>query len=382
MRIAIKGLQQPHSSLDTATCEDALCCDAASGLFAVADGVSTAPFSGQWARALVRAFTSVPLLSDDPFEVEWWLRRAQRTFQQQIDAQQAPASDILREQAAEGSNATLASLRFWRVSSAEAEGRCLVFGDSCLLLGRAQPALAIESFPYQQASDFDQLPRCLPSRNFDREFHVGRHCPVPVQAGDTLILCTDAVALWILSAPTRDGDTVRGRFGRVAACRPGDWERFVADRRRAGMRDDDATALVLRLWADGVAAPEGADDGPASPLGSSNGLPPNVQAERRREYAQARAERELSVAARVIGDPACSGVSASDEERQLARAAASALLAITRTVRRGTVTPAEVGAVWQRHQGALRGDQARARLEAYLVEAGLIAPAVEERAQP
>src|SRR5437762_678922 len=65
---------------DLTTCEDALRADTRQGLFCVADGAGSTLFSNIWAHILVEQYQQNPLLSSDPFEMEWWIRQAQKLY--------------------------------------------------------------------------------------------------------------------------------------------------------------------------------------------------------------------------------------------------------------------------------------------------------------
>src|SRR5215468_9454472 len=96
---------------DLTSCEDALQADPQRGLFCVADGAGTTLFSNIWAEILTRHFVSDPLMSIDPFEMEWWIRQAQKSYREQ-----APQANQLnwnaRQKAAEqGAYTTLATMR-------------------------------------------------------------------------------------------------------------------------------------------------------------------------------------------------------------------------------------------------------------------------------
>src|SRR5450432_865783 len=80
----VTRLQYWKSEHNEATCEDAYADDVARGLFTVADGAGTTLFSNIWARILVKHFLHVPLINNDPFEVEWWIRQAQELYKLEV----------------------------------------------------------------------------------------------------------------------------------------------------------------------------------------------------------------------------------------------------------------------------------------------------------
>ena len=185
---------------DITTCEDALRSDVRHGLFCVADGAGTTIFSNIWADILVEQFVQDPLMSSDPFEMEWWIRQAQKRYRGL-----APKSDKLnwnaRQKALEqGAYATLATLRFIRSDAQALAAELLVIGDSCVIIGHPGKQ-QIVPFPLQHAQDFDRAPYCVPSllKNLNRHVLYAKTYEVTLSPGDILILATDAVARWIIS---------------------------------------------------------------------------------------------------------------------------------------------------------------------------------------
>src|SRR5579859_411692 len=85
------------------TCEDAYGENASQGLFAVADGAGTTLFSDVWAALLVQHFLQIPLLSNDPFEVEWWVRLVQEQFKQELPIAKNMPWNALQKAQDEGS---------------------------------------------------------------------------------------------------------------------------------------------------------------------------------------------------------------------------------------------------------------------------------------
>src|SRR6266487_309630 len=240
-------LRQWKSEYDQQSCEDAAAWDLGRGLLAVADGAGSASFSDLWAKILTSQFISTPLLSADPFELEWWLSLAQRQF-----ASEAPDPEGLdpayARKAREGSYAALATLRVIRADRASADAHLLAVGDACTfhLPAGSDRLLA---FPKDAGGSANEHPVLLPTRRFDRDFHRPAEGRIGLRAGDVVALSTDAVARWILTAGQGrlPGDTAA--FRAVIACPPDAGARFVADARaEAELEDDDSTILVVRLF--------------------------------------------------------------------------------------------------------------------------------------
>src|SRR2546429_9483523 len=92
------------------TCQDAVGWDCQQGLFAIADGVSTAILSDLWASILIEHFLKVPLLRQDPFEVAWWLSGAQEQFKAMAPRFDTLPWNVQRKGYNQGSYSTLATL--------------------------------------------------------------------------------------------------------------------------------------------------------------------------------------------------------------------------------------------------------------------------------
>src|SRR5258707_4148557 len=127
-------LQDWKSEHTAQSCEDAAGCVLQDGLFAVADGVGTALFSGIWSRCLVETFLDLPLLSDDPFEIEWWLREAQQRYLRLLPSTAQMPWNVQQKALTESSYSTLASVRFQALTAGQADATFLAFGDSCIFV--------------------------------------------------------------------------------------------------------------------------------------------------------------------------------------------------------------------------------------------------------
>ena len=100
----------------------------------------------------------------------------------------------------------------------------------------------MNAFPPFEATDFDRAPICLPSKSdvFNR---ACQSYPVELQTGDTVVLATDAVSRWIISAPDRVV-----ALQTIIDQTPTSWSDFINEHRINGeMIDDDCTALIIRL---------------------------------------------------------------------------------------------------------------------------------------
>ncbi len=122
--------------------------------------------------------------------------------------------------------------------------QCFAVGDCCLLHARGSQML--RAFPIEQSQAFEENPHVLTSIAGKHDqllaFHqLYDYC----QAGDLLILCTDAIGAWAIKA-LEDGATLLWRdFWDMSQ---EDWAEYIGRMRQdQRMRYDDATMVILRI---------------------------------------------------------------------------------------------------------------------------------------
>ena len=301
MRVRTVPLTYWKEENGKAGCEDALDYNTERGLFAVADGVGTTSFSNIWAQTLVHHFLAVPLLSVDPFEVEWWLREAKRLFET-LSPPPDSLGAVFRRKALLGSQSTFASMRIKSTGSSSATAQLLAIGDSCLLLHRHGDR-SLDSFPLGPDHNFNEHPDILPTRGFSRTSHCPKAVDITVHVGDRIILATDAVAAWILVAGLTDLDDNVALFDRIANLTPENWPAFIRRARKSGMVEDDSTALVIQLFPD---APNGGGEDGTTELGATVSLNEATLRARQDAFRRAVAAGDNIQAAVLLGDPDCS----------------------------------------------------------------------------
>lgn len=374
MYAQVTRLQCWKSEHTDQTCEDALGLNLSHGLLTVADGVGTTLFSNIWARHLVEHFLDTPLLSDDPFEVEWWLRTAQQHFQQTLPALEGMPWNVLQKVQNEGSFSTLATVRIAASSTNPllAQAKLLVFGDSCIFLRKAGSG-TILSFPLDQAAAFDQPPICLPSKlsAFNRHFQRAAALALEVAPGDILLLATDAVARWIVSAGNAGYADQCAAFMAIVAQTPASWPIFIAGCRASeAMVDDDCTAVVLHLGAEAEAG--------WTELGSTVVHRAEVRAWRKHAFLQAVQNQNKELAALFFGDGAdleMEGIVFPEEQRQQARAVADALREVLSVLRRevnGPLALQKVTPIWLKHASLLLDEPCAASVCKTLARLGVM----------
>jgi hypothetical protein len=255
-----RALSCPKAEYTAETTEDRWAVNAALGLFAVADGVGSSYRAADWAQALVDAWTQTPFHAPFSFEVEWWLRKLQPQFamsQADIALLQPYAQALARQ----GAGSTLLGLRLWPANDNQsALYQLLCIGDSDLL---HYPRVV---YPIANPGEFGTYPVVLRSRGFDRrqdrvlrypDKADGADAPyaslMRIQAGDSLLLCTDAIARWALETDHAAffQDDVESALPQLERQTPETWPLFVEEQRNAGrIVDDDTTTLFIRIAPD------------------------------------------------------------------------------------------------------------------------------------
>lgn len=371
----VTRLRYWKSDHNEALCEDACGEDSTHGLFVVADGVGTTLFSATWADFLVHYYLAVPLLSNDPFEVEWWIRQAQQQFKDAFPVQEHNmAWNAMQKIHDQGSYSTLAALRAITSEPTRVQAQCLAMGDSCIFVcgpAREQPV----SFPLSNPADFNKAPICLPSKSgvFHRYFHRYHTMTFDLVPGDVVVLATDAVARWILSAGSDRYDDPKQALQAVAQQTVASWPTFIEECRQSHeMLDDDSTAIVIHLLP--------ATSAEGTQLGTTTAHSPQVRAQRQSALALALADRHQERVAVYFGDgqdfkpEGGTGHQITDEQIAQARSVADALLAVLSTLRQALNRPdaaAIIAPIWQKYAQQLYTEACADNLRKTLVRLGV-----------
>jgi len=264
--------------------QDAYRIDAGRAVAAIADGVASGIFSGQWADILVEAAVrDTPDPLDKPAFARWLAER-RATWEAQVDVSRL--AWFQKPKLREGAFSTLLCVRLLagqedrpgepphvpspRASAGgdaptsphtpPAQETCrlqgFALGDSCLFCVRQGRVL--RTFPLHSAKELEADPVVLGSVDLNRDgllafASLDEEC----RAGDLLVLSTDAVAEWALKR-RESGDPPRWEdYWEM----PEDaWRQEVAAlRRERRMRYDDATLVLLRVCRQAAPAPEDSD---------------------------------------------------------------------------------------------------------------------------
>lgn len=195
-----------HVAKDTAFAaeyEDAFSVDLQKGRAAIADGVSSAIFSGRWARLLTRRVVEQPPDLSQPENWGNWLAEPRRLWMEDIDFPRMPIHQKQKLRQVGGSFCTLCWVEFTQIPCGD-DGvsryllRSVALGDSCLLHIRSGQLLT--SFPLKTAEAFDLDPDSICSVATSRD---GRQPLITTEFecldGDYIILVTDAIAKWMIT---------------------------------------------------------------------------------------------------------------------------------------------------------------------------------------
>jgi serine/threonine protein phosphatase PrpC len=379
----VTNLRYWKSEHDEQTCEDDGRGDIAHGLFAVADGAGATLFSNIWASVLVEHYLTVPLLSGNPFEVEWWVRQAQDQHQAQMPTLEGLAWNAAQKMQNQGSHSTLATLCFTDVGAVSAQAQMLVFGDSCVIIGKTASKQVVP-FPLKLPADFEQAPICLPSKRsiFNRYFHQPGITSVALKPDDIVILATDAVSKWIISAGGGRYTAQWQAFQEVVTQTADTWPAFIQEcRARNEMGDDDTTALIIALQLDSSANGE--------KLGATIEHSQRTREQRHKDFEEALAARNKELVAITFGDGVDlrrEGIDIAQGQLQEARQVADALRNLLEVLRRELNTPqmlSKVEPVWRRYSDILRDEPCAASLRRTLTQLGIaVTPAARATEVP
>lgn len=225
--------------------QDAFALDGQRGRAAIADGVSETLFASRWAKVLVEACVKNPPHGNPiPGPADWsaWLDPLRWRWTASIDAEALAWHQRPKLQA--GALSTLLWIELARDHSSGALLDCRAVGDSCLL--HVREGRLLRSFPLENSHAFTDAPCALSSidRRRDGQLEV-KHYRSRCRPGDLLVLCTDSLAAWALRRyETGSAPDWLGWWPLPA----GEWQQAMLElRRRGDLRQDDTTALLLRV---------------------------------------------------------------------------------------------------------------------------------------
>jgi hypothetical protein len=237
------------SAHDEAQTEDGWALDEARGIVAVADGASSAYFSGEWARILTAGYVAAPPPHDlDSFRR--WISDVSAQWDAVADqTQPATGSWWTDDLQRRGSYATFLGAQVTKGQLAQpARWDALAIGDACLVaLRRADESFRrVCSFPVDHPDGFGSNPDLVATHGTDgsarlRFLHTASG---ELEQGDVLLLMTDAIAQWAL-AQESGGEPAWDQLVEISA---DEFRALVVREREAqAMVDDDVTLVRVRL---------------------------------------------------------------------------------------------------------------------------------------
>ena len=255
-------------------CQDAFSVDPSRAIAVVADGVASAIFSRRWAEILTEAVGAEPPDPDDKETFARWLAGRRQTWSESIDT-----GSLAWFQRAKLPTGAFSTLLWIRLSPIEDDRpgtfgayrlRAFAVGDSCLLHVRHGEILRM--FPIDNSAQFEADPIVLGSIDLNRDGLVEfRSIDEVCYPDDLLVLCTDAIAEWVLRGVESGNPPVWDRLWEIA---DEDWQQEVVEfRHQREMRYDDATLMLLKVVEQGVeiGSPEAAST--AGPVGEPEKRP-------------------------------------------------------------------------------------------------------------
>ena len=242
--------------------EDSYALDPRRGIAVVADGVSSAIFSRAWAAILTEAVVADPPDVLNPEAFAAWMQQRRQTWSGQIDV--AGLAWFQKAKMASGAFSTLLWVQL-SVPEQEVEGafgairlQCFAIGDSCLF--HIRDGQLVRSFPIQHSSELQADPLVLGSLDLNHDHlmqfvSMDEYC----YADDLLVLCTDAVADWVLRTYESEAAIDWDHYWQLS---PEQWaSEIIQLRDQQAMRYDDATMVILQVGKEAAKEEEGAEPG-------------------------------------------------------------------------------------------------------------------------
>lgn len=242
MPIESRVLWLPKDSGYPEEYEDACAVDLDAGRASIADGVSSAIFSGHWARVLTAGAVAAPPDVASP-EFWTWLAERRREWSEAIDPSTLTFFQRGKLQQVGGAFATLLWLE-WRSEAERLSWNCTALGDGGML--HVRDGRLLTAFPIGTSDELHADPLTVASAQRPADQHLEfRSAEGEARSGDWLILTTDALLGWALR-------------NYEAGLSP-DWNEFweLSDEDFAGrvhrwrddraIRVDDTTLVMLRV---------------------------------------------------------------------------------------------------------------------------------------
>ncbi len=229
--------------------EDACAVNGDAGRVAIADGVSSAVFSGSWAQILTQSVITAPPNVHDAVEFAAWLVDRRKEWAAGINVSKLEYHLLMKLRQVGGGFSTLAWIEVRRDDPADGtdteyrvHGQGV--GDSCIFHVRDGQLLA--KWPMQDSAEFKEDPISIGSVNFQCDaalkFQEFDWC---CRAGDLLVLATDAVSEWAYLMQEA-GETVN--WDDLSRLPDSQMAQYLTDLRESNwLKRDDSTIVFVGL---------------------------------------------------------------------------------------------------------------------------------------
>ena len=270
LKICFSSFLLPKSDSDLDECQDAICtplgCEpsVANELtlsdneplrFAVADGVTTAFYSGYWARQLVSLFHE-GLLSDWNQDATNWKQAADVKWQENIRERElgSISQNRLSERDPAASTFCGIEIRASSSDSSKLDWKAIAVGDSCVIHlstsynSESEPDAYFFAHPCKRGSDFSCVTAAISSYEENHLPELEVPPTQPLKSGDVLLLATDALCEWMIKFHENDNpvwksivDLDSDKFQCLV-----NHARLELDFERC-LKDDDVALIVVRI---------------------------------------------------------------------------------------------------------------------------------------
>lgn len=245
MQLVIRAFWEAKEGSTESQWEDGFAYDEAAGRMAVADGASAAAGAQRWARTLCEGFIGDPFRVENRESFEGWLGRRRQEWDESGDE---PESDGAQWWKAEverrGSWATMLVASVVESQPGEWRVHLGAVGDSVAMVVRAGSLR--QAIPDLVPGSFGSHPELVgtTAASAPRTIDAYLNDTVSLEAGDLILLCTDALADFVLG----EAETVPDIWGILGGLDAAGFAELVAAARAAGLLvNDDVTLLRCKI---------------------------------------------------------------------------------------------------------------------------------------
>tara|TARA_Y100000590_G_scaffold319331_1_gene361385 strand:- start:68 stop:787 length:720 start_codon:yes stop_codon:yes gene_type:complete len=220
--------------------QDAYSINLNNGTFAIADGVSTAPFSEIWSQLIVTKFVKNPPDTNDSILISSWLDDIRKEWFSEIKKNES-VDDLVREVAEEeGSATTFLGGKFEKINKRK-KLDVFAIGDSNIFILRKNRI--IDSFPIELSGTFSDRTNAISSiKNIGKKETFSTKT-FNLLKNDIIILATDALAKWILNS----SNLGQKPWNKILKNK-NSIEKYIEElRAKNKIDDDDTTCMILQI---------------------------------------------------------------------------------------------------------------------------------------